>query len=211
MQKNLLTKIYRKAVYKKIQLPVLIYDQTSKQRKYRPSQKYIIKQLDKKDLERLDPHLEKYKKPYQDFIDRGCVSFGAINPKDNQVIALMCSAGEDFYDNYYLQYTFRLQPHQIYIFAGEIAPAFRHTAIAILTLKATWNYWLEQGKTEMLVSIEINNAASLRFHFHVGFREVGKIIKRHRLFGISWNSVSHYSGELLSKYHRPATQMQSVS
>ena len=209
----LLTAFVKRFIYRQQQFIVLRYDLGRVTRKYKASSRWLIRRMKIADLQKMDVHLEKYRKDYSELLSRGCVAFAAFEQTSENVIALVCFADKDFTDDTQQHFTFHVAPHQVYQFAGEVALPYRNTAISILVLQAAWQYWREMGKTESFCSVDSSNIPSLRLHAHLHFEETGSMIILYRLFGINWSKMSGYSGEKLALYKRqqPTPEKQQDS
>lgn len=195
--KKLLVKIYKKQ-----QLLLMGYDLTSPQKKYKKTARYILREVTIEDIDKFDKYLVKYKNDYRDLFAIGCKVFGALDVAGENLICVASTIDKDFYDAHYQKCTFSVGPSQIYQFAGEVAAPFRGSSIAAHVPFMMWQYWRERGKTQTYCSVDVKNIASVRYHLHLGFYEMGESITTHRLLGIKWSTRSKYSGEKLTQYRK---------
>lgn len=199
---GLLRKVVRRYVFKKQRFVCLNYDLTAPMKVYKPSKRWDIREVIVEDLVKTEKYLSKYTENYYELLEAGCKAFGGFDKESGDIIAIVCFADKDFYDKHYLKCLFPVGPRQIYQFAGELALPFRGRPISIQILKAAWNYFEGKGKTETYASVDIDNITAVRYHFHLGFKEMGEVITSYTLFGVKWNSRSRYAGEMLTQYKK---------
>jgi GNAT superfamily N-acetyltransferase len=88
--------------------------------------------------------------------------------------------GRDYYETHY-HWTFHLEKSEAYLFDGYLVPAGRGSAIAAQAFSHTYAAARELGVEKLFSVSEKNNAASWRFHLHLGF-EIGACIEVTRIF-----------------------------
>lgn len=199
---GILKKLFRKFVYRKQTIVLVKKDLNLPRRKFKTSKRWEVHQFTEKDLPCCRGHFKQYTRDYQDLFREGYIAFAAFEQETREVIAIAWYAPRDFYDQHYHRYTFKVEPHQVFQFAGEVAPDYRNTQVSVNVMHGGWDYWKDQGKQEVMCTVNVVNVPSLRLVFHLEWEESGVLIHFHRLLGKEWQTVEHYEGERFAQFKK---------
>ena len=197
----MLKKIVKGLLYRPYTLVVIERELDAPVRSYKTSKRWEIRQMIEADLPRCQTYLSHQMVFFSELFKTNCKGFVAVEHSTGDIIAVAWFAPEDFYDSYH-RYTFKVNSHEVFQFAGEVAEPFRKTPLAVQVQNMAWKYWSAQGKKMLTSNIESDNSASFRMAFHVGWRETGTLICLQRWLGLQFSRVVHYEGERFSKYQK---------
>lgn len=99
----------------------------------------------------------------------------------HQLIGWCWFASEKYYESK-MDFTFGLNPTQLYQFDGFVLPEFRRQNLGSLSLYAMWDFLIDKGYTHTSAVIDSSNTPALRLHEHVGLRYEGQKIITHYIF-----------------------------
>ena len=194
--------VFKKLIYRRQTIVILRQDLSQKRKKFKSSKRWEIREFTIDDLPFCHQHFKRYTCDYKDLFNEGLTAHAAFEAGTNKMIAVAWYAPRDFYDQHYHRYTFNVAPHQVFQFAGEVAPDYRNTQISVNVMHAAWQHWREQGKQEITTSVDVLNTPSLRICFHLYWEETGQLIHFHRLFFIARQTVEHYEGERFEQHQK---------
>ncbi|MBV1921119.1 MAG: hypothetical protein KUG73_10595 [Pseudomonadales bacterium] len=195
-------KLIRKLIYKRQSIVFLNRDLSLEMRKYKSSKRWYAREFTRNDIPLCRDHFQRFESDYNDLFDLNLNAFAAFETETDQMIAIAWYADKDFYDQHYLHQTFTVSDHQVFQFAGEVSEPYRNTQISISVIKIAWEYWKAQGKTELTTTVDTLNNASIRYLFHLGWTETGKIQHFHQLFRYRWQRMEHYNGERFIQFKK---------
>ncbi|PIE40846.1 MAG: hypothetical protein CSA49_06400 [Gammaproteobacteria bacterium] len=198
---GLLQKLFKKLIYHCESIVYLKYELGQPRKEFKRSSRWQIKDLTPDDIPLCTDHFKPYFNDYEDLFKEGFKAFGGFTTNANRVAGVLWYAPTDFYDQHYYRYMFKVAPHQVFQFAGEIDPDYRNTQISVNGMYTAWDYWFSKGKKEVICIVDTENSASLRLLFRLNWQEMGEIVHFHRLMGIKWQTVEHYEGERFQQYH----------
>jgi hypothetical protein len=165
-----------------------------------------IERLTEIDERRFVEHFPRHIEVYRRLLDEGCVAYAAV--LDDVVIGIGWWADHDFFDAEVYRHTFAVQPHQIYQFAGEVAPKYRHTSAALAAIRESWRLFSDQGRSRVYAISDLENVTSLKFHRHVGFEPSGKALVTYRLFTRAWSVERPLRPSELEVWHNSTARRQ---
>ncbi len=200
--KGLTQRLIRKLIYRRQSIVLLKHDLHKPHKQYKVSKRWTVRQFTEPDLALCRTYFNRYLNDYRDLFRENYKAFAAFEANTDEVIAIAWYAHQDFYDQHYHHYTFKVAPHQVFQFAGEVRPDYRNTQISINVMQAAWSYWKQQGKDEVCCSVDTTNIPSLRLVLHVDWEETGELVHFHRLLGYRWTSEEIYSGERFAHYKK---------
>ncbi|MDX1692628.1 MAG: hypothetical protein R3208_02615 [Ketobacteraceae bacterium] len=207
-------KVFQKVIYRRQTITLLKRDLHKPVRKFKTSKRWQVREFTENDLQFCRGHFSRYINDYRDLFAEKFKAFAAFEHESQEVIAIAWYAPRDFYDQHYHHYTFRVEPHQVFQFAGEVAPEYRNTQVSVNVMQGAWDYWKEHGKQEVLCTVNTTNVPSLRLVFHLEWEETGQLIHFHRSFGIYWQSEASYQGERFDQFkkkHRRREESQNAA
>lgn len=199
---GVLKKLFRKLIYRKQTIVLLSKSLLEPHRKFKTSKRWSTRQFTEEDLQYCRAHFHRYLNDYKDLFKDNYKAFAAFETESNEVIAIAWYSPRDFYDQHYHRYNFSVESHQVFQFAGEVAPDFRNTQVSVNVMHAGWDYWKTEGKEQVICTVDVTNEPSLKLCFHLDWEEHGKLIHFHRLFGIEWQSAEPYEGERFEAYKK---------
>lgn len=199
---GLLRKVFRKVIYRRQTIVLLKHDLNLPHKPYKSSKRWSVKEFTRDDIQFCREHFNRFTADYLDLFELQFKSFAAFEANTNEVIAIAWYAPHDFFDQHYHQYTFKIQPHQAFQFAGEVSLPFRNSQISVHVMHAGWDYWKSLGKSEVFCSVDITNTPSLRLMFHLKWEEMGELVHFHRLLGFKWQTEEKYLGERFSQHKK---------
>jgi GNAT superfamily N-acetyltransferase len=118
------------------------------------------------------------------------------------VVAYVWVATSDFYDASVYRRVFSIADHQIYQFAGFVAPEYRGKPVALLMMRAVDEVFLEKGFKSTLAAVSAENAISVRFHVKCKYLPTGEAFDCHKLLGWRWTRDVEPREEALAPYRR---------
>ncbi len=135
---------------------------------------------------------------------------------DGQVIGMAWFRRSDYYDDQTYHCWLRLPPGRIYQFAGEVAPPYRGSGMAVLLQRDPWKAFLEEGFSHTRAVVNMNNMPALQMHVKLGFEEVGESIHLYRLFNcLNFHRFRRYDGKRLENLrksrHSPQTSQPTAA
>ena len=196
------TKLVRKFIYKRQSIVFLKRELSLKTRKYRASKRWHEREFTRDDIPLCDKHFKQFKSDYNDLFDLNLKSFAAFESGTENVIAIVWYSEDDFYDQHYLHQTFTISDNQVFQFAGEVSEPYRNTQISATVVKFAWEYWESKGKKELVTTVDTKNSPSIRYVFHLGWEEMGKIQHFHQLLGCRWQRMEHYKNDKFSQFKK---------
>ena len=199
-------KSIRKFIYKHQNIVFLNRDLSLEMRRYKDSKRWHAREFTRDDIPLCCEYFQRFKSDYNDLFDRGLTAFAAYETESGNMIAIAWYADKDFYDQHYLHQTFPVLDHQVFQLAGEIAKPYRNTQVSISVIKMAWEYWKLQGKIELTTTVDTLNKASIRYLFHLGWEETGKIQHFHQLFGYRWQRMEYYKGDKFTHFRKRKKQ-----
>jgi ribosomal protein S18 acetylase RimI-like enzyme len=130
---------------------------------------------------------------------------------DGQVIGMAWFRRSDYYDDQTYHCWLRLPPGRIYQFAGEVAPPYRGSGMAVLLQREPWKVFLEEGFSHTRAVVNMNNTPALRMHVKLGFEEIGESIHLYRLFNcLKFHRFGRYDGKRLCHLRRSRPSAQTT-
>lgn len=130
---------------------------------------------------------------------------------DGQVIGMAWFRRSDYYDDQTYHCWLRLPPGRIYQFAGEVAPPYRGSGMAVLLQREPWKVFLEEGFSHTRAVVNMNNTPALRMHVKLGFEEIGESIHLYRLFNcLKFHRFGRYDGKRLGHLRRSRPSAQTT-
>ena len=209
-----LKKLFRKLIYRRQTIVVIKKSLLEPHRRFKTSKRWSTRQFTEDDLQYCRSHFHRYINDYKDLFRDKYTAFAAFEQDTNEVIAIAWYSPRDFYDQHYHHFNFSVEPYQVFQFAGEVAPDYRNTQVSVNVMHAGWDYWKNQGKEEVLCTIDVTNIPSLKLCFHLEWEELGKLIHFHRLFRVEWQTRERYQGERFAAYkkkHRRQPKQQAAT
>lgn len=207
---GVLKRVFRKLVYRHQTIVLVKQDLNHPRRRFKTSKRWQVRQFTESDLQFCRLHFHQYISDYRDLFAENYTAFAAFESESQEMIAIAWYAPRDFYDQHYHRYTFKVEPHQVFQFAGEVAPDFRNTQVSVNVMNAGWDYWKEQGRQEVMCTVDVTNAPSLRLMFHLEWDESGMLIHFYRLLGIEWQKEEHYQGERFEEFKKKHKRRQKA-
>lgn len=202
--KQTLKRLIKFFIFRRYTLVLLERDLALPVRCYKESKRWHIRLLTEDDLPRCQTHFSHQGAYYKEQLQKGNTCFIALNNQTGDVIGVVWHTPEDYADSFN-HFTFKVAPHQVFQFAGEVAAPFRNTQVSAEALAIAWQYHRDKGKTHAITAVDSTNTASLRILFHLGMEETGEQIHFYRWLGIRAARKSAYQGERfahLKKKHK---------
>ena len=99
------------------------------------------------------------------------------------VCAYMWISPRDYYDGHYFRSWFPVAPGDAYLFALEIAPTHRGSALFLGGQEHLWQLLGSRGYKRAVAIVDCRNRIMLRLMERLGFREDGRKVHAHTLLG----------------------------
>lgn len=99
------------------------------------------------------------------------------------VCAFMWISPRDYYDGHYFRSWFPVTPGDAYLFALEIAPTHRGSALFLGGQDYLWQLLGSRGYKRAVAVVDCRNRIMLRLMERLGFREDGRKVHAHTFFG----------------------------
>ncbi len=198
----IIQKLTKKFIYKRQSIVFLKRDLSLTTRKYRTSKRWLEREFTRDDISLCNEHFQRFKSDYNDLFDLDLKAFAAFETETENVIAIVWYSDKDFYDQHYLRETFTVSENQVFQFAGEVSEPYRNTQISATVVKLAWEYWNSKGKSELVATVDTTNSPSIRYMFHLGWEEMGKIQHFHQLFRYRWQRMENYTGDNFSQFKK---------
>ena len=99
------------------------------------------------------------------------------------VCAFMWISPRDYYDGHYFRSWFPVAPGDAYLFALEIAPTHRGSALFLGGQDYLWQLLGSRGYKRAVAVVDCRNRIMLRLMERLGFHEDGRKVHAHTLFG----------------------------
>lgn len=97
--------------------------------------------------------------------------------------AFVWASPGDYHDSHHHHCWFRVKPGQYFQFGAESARPYWGTRITVDAQWALWEVMAAKGYHTVVDICESNNIPALRMHIRLGYKEQGRIMHIHHLFG----------------------------
>lgn len=139
----------------------------------------------------------------REFAEQGHVGHMWID-EAGDVVGVMWSTTQDYYDKHYYGCTFKVAPGQYFAHSGELIRRYYGTRLSQTAQLAMWECMREKGCTTTIDVVESHNVPAMRLHMRMGYVEMGRITHVYGLFG-RWRLFREttYEGSRLEQLCRP--------
>ncbi|MBA1190135.1 N-acetyltransferase [Pseudomonas entomophila] len=139
----------------------------------------------------------------REFAEQGHVGHMWID-EAGDVVGVMWSTTDDYYDKHYYGCTFKVAPGQYFAHSGELIRRYYGTRLSQTAQLTMWECMREKGCTTTIDVVESHNVPAMRLHMRMGYVEMGRITHVYGLFG-RWRLFREttYQGSRLEQLCRP--------
>lgn len=118
-----------------------------------------------------------------DLLEMAGVHGLAALDRDGDVCAFLWFSERDYYDRHYHRCWFPVETYSVYLFAVEIAPGHRGSALLLGAQESLWQMLRVAGYQRAQTVVNARNGRTLKLLKRLGFRPLGRQFHIYTLFG----------------------------